>query len=302
MQSLRRALKEEQMEIGLNLPVMAPGLDRDTFLKWCERIDAGFFSSLAAGERISFYNPDMTAALAAAAALTSRVKIVSGVFVPMLHHPVMLAKQLATIDVLSDGRFVAGLGVGGREQDYQSVDAPLGHRLTRLAKSVDTMRRVWRGEPVVEGALPVGPAPVQEGGPKLLAGSLMVESIRAASRWADGLCGFSFGPSPTEMELQFEAARRAWKDRGRPAPWLGTGFWYALGPNAREQLDDYLERYLNFMAPVARQNVKQICVATTAKALKDAVQQARDAGADDVLLVPTTSDPNDVHRVADVLS
>lgn len=289
------------MEIGMNLPVMAPGLDRDTFLTWCERIDAGFFASLAAGERISFFNPDLTAALAAAAALTNRVKIVSGVFVPMLHHPVLLAKQLATIDVLSGGRFVAGLGVGGREQDYQSVDAPLGHRLTRLAESVQTMRSVWRGEPVVEGALPVGPAPVQPGGPKLLTGSLMVESIRAASRWADGLCGFSFGPSPAEMELQFEAARRAWKERGRPYPWLGTGFWYALGPHARTQLDDYLERYLNFMAPPARDNVKQICVATTPQALKNAVQQAKDAGADDVLLVPTTSDPDDVHRVTDVL-
>ena len=78
------------MEIGMNLPVMAPGLNRDAFLSWCERIDAGFFASIAAGERISFYNPDMTAALAAASALTKRVKVVSGVFVPMLHHPVML--------------------------------------------------------------------------------------------------------------------------------------------------------------------------------------------------------------------
>jgi alkanesulfonate monooxygenase SsuD/methylene tetrahydromethanopterin reductase-like flavin-dependent oxidoreductase (luciferase family) len=289
------------MEIGINLPVMAPGLDRDTFVEWCERIDAGFFASLAAGERISFYNPDLTAALAAAAALTKRVKIVSGVFVPMLHHPVMLAKQLATIDVLSGGRLVAGLGVGGREQDYHSVGAPLGHRLTRLAKSVETMRRVLRGEAGVEGALPVGPAPVQKGGPTLLTGSLMLESIEAASKWADGLCGFSFGPSVAEMELQFEAARRAWSERGRPAPWLGTGFWYAVGPNARQQLDAYLDRYLNFMAPAARDSVKQICVATTPQALKDAIQQARDAGADDVLLVPTTSDPDDVHRVTDIL-
>jgi alkanesulfonate monooxygenase SsuD/methylene tetrahydromethanopterin reductase-like flavin-dependent oxidoreductase (luciferase family) len=289
------------MEIGLNLPVMAPGLDRDAFVKWCERIDAGFFASIAAGERVSFYNPDMTGALSAAAVLTQRVKIVSDVFVPMLHHPVMLAKQLATIDVLSGGRLVAGLGVGGREQDYQSVDAPLGHRLTRLAKSVETMRAVWRGEPVVDGARPVGPAPVQKDGPKLLAGSLMVESIQAASKWADGLCGFSFGPSPAEMELQFNAARSAWRNRGKPSPWLGTGFWYALGPNARQQLDDYLERYLNFMAPVARENVKQICVVTTPEALKTAVQQANEAGADDVLLVPTTSDPDDVHRVADIL-
>lgn len=285
----------------MNLPVMAPGLDRDTFALWCERIDAGLFASIAAGERISFYNPDLTATLAAAAVLTKRVKVVSGVFVPMLHHPVMLAKQLATIDVLSGGRLVAGLGVGGRDQDYQSVDASLGKRLTRLAQSVETMRRVWRGEPVVEGALPVGPPPVQEGGPKLLAGSLMVESIAVASNWADGLCGFSFGPSAAEMELQFQAARRAWKERGRPNPWLGTGFWYALGPNARMQIDAYLDRYLNFMAPIARDSVKKICIATTPQALKNAIQQAEDAGADDVLLVPTTSDPDDVHRVADIL-
>jgi len=104
------------------------------------------------------------------------------------------------------------------------------------------------------------------------------------------------------MELQFDAARRAWKERDKPAPWLGTGFWYALGPSARQQLDDYLERYLNFMAPAARQNVKQICIATTPEALKTAVQQAKDAGADDVLLVPTTSDADDVHRVADILA
>jgi alkanesulfonate monooxygenase SsuD/methylene tetrahydromethanopterin reductase-like flavin-dependent oxidoreductase (luciferase family) len=289
------------MEIGLNLPVMAPGLNRETFLKWCERIDAGPFASIAAGERISFYNPDMTAALSAAAVITKRVKVVSDVFVPMLHHPVMLAKQLATIDVLSGGRLIAGLGVGGREQDYQSVDVPLGKRLTRLAKSVETMRCVWRGEPVVEGAIPVGPAPVQEGGPKLLAGSLMLESIEVASKWADGLCGFSFGPARAEIELQFEAARRSWKARGRPTPWLGTGFWYALGPHAREQLDAYLDRYLNFMAPSARESVKQICVATTPKALKHALHQAEDAGADEVLLVPTTSDPDDVLRVADIL-
>ena len=58
---------------------------------------------------------------------------------------------------------------------------------------------------------------------------------------------------------------------------------------------------MNFMAPIARTNVKQICIATTPQALKDALQQAKDAGADDVLLVPTTSDPDDVNRVADIL-
>jgi alkanesulfonate monooxygenase SsuD/methylene tetrahydromethanopterin reductase-like flavin-dependent oxidoreductase (luciferase family) len=282
------------MEIGMNLPVMAPGLDRDTFLAWCDRIDAGFFASLAAGERISFYNPDMTAALAAAAALTNRVKIVSGVFVPMLHHPVMLAKQLATIDVLSGGRFVAGLGVGGREQDYQSVDVPLGHRLTRLAKSVETMRSVWRGEPVVEGALPVGPAHHSRRG------------SQAPCRLADGRIDPSriqVGRRIVRLQLRTVSCRDGAAVRSSQARVESAGPARAVARNgllvrarpecARAQLDDYLERYLNFMAPVARRSVKQICIATTPQALRTAVQQAKDAGADDVLLVPTTSNPDD---------
>jgi alkanesulfonate monooxygenase SsuD/methylene tetrahydromethanopterin reductase-like flavin-dependent oxidoreductase (luciferase family) len=290
------------MEIGINLPVMSPGLHRDSLLSWCERIDQGFYSSLAVGERIAFYNPEVLTTLAAAAATTSRVKLVSNVIVPMLHHPVMLAKQLATLDTLSSGRLVVGLGVGGREQDYQAVDAPMGRRLRRLADAVAAMRRVWSQEPVVPEALPVGPAPSRATGPTLLAGSLSPDAIAVSSRWADGLTGFAFGPSEMEMKMQLDAARKAWEGRGRPKPWLATGFWYALGDDARAQLDAYLDRYLNFMAPIARDSVKAICSVTSAERLREAVQKARDLGADEVLLVPTTADPDDVHRVADILA
>ena len=290
------------MEIGMNLPVMAPGLDADTFASWCQRIDAGFYSSVAAGERMAFYNPQINVALGAAAALTSRVKIVSDVHVPLLHHPVMLAKELATIDVLSAGRLIVGVGVGGREQDYRSVDAPMGKRLTRLGQNVQRMQEVWRQETVVQGARPVGPEPVQAGGPKVWAGSITPDAIDVCAKWADGLAGFVFGASGAEMDMQFNAARASWKKRGRPEPWLATGFWYALGDGARTQLDDYLDRYLNFMAPAARDSVKQICWVTTPDALRQAVQQARDAGADEVLLVPTTTNPDDVLRVADILA
>ena len=58
------------MHIGMNLPVMAPGLDREPFLAWCRAIDQGPFHTLAAGERVAFYNPDIIAALGAAAAVT----------------------------------------------------------------------------------------------------------------------------------------------------------------------------------------------------------------------------------------
>lgn len=290
------------MKIGMNLPVMVPGLDRDKLHQWCERVDSGFYSSLAAGERIAFYNPEITVALSAAASITERVKLVFDVTVLPMHSPVLVAKQVATLDVLSMGRVVLGLGVGAREQDYQAVGASYEKRLGRLERGVATMRKVWAGETIVEGALPVGPLPLQKGGPEILAGSLMAQSIQRAARWADGLCGFSFGPSAAEIGFQYETARAAWKSEDRPAPRLVMSFWYALGDKAREQMDAYLDRYLNFMAPSARDSLKTLCNTTTPQALKDAVKQVQDLGTDELILVPTTVDPDDVNRVADLLA
>ena len=102
------------MRIGLNLPVMVPGLDRQTILEWSRRIDTGPFSSLCAGERVNFPKPEIVVTLSAAAAVTERVKIVPTVFVVPLHPPLLLAKRIATLDVLSGGRVVLGVGVGAR--------------------------------------------------------------------------------------------------------------------------------------------------------------------------------------------
>ena len=217
------------MKIGMNLPVMVPGLDRATILEWARRIDAGPYSSLAAGERITFPNPEIMVTLAAAAAVTERVRIALTVIVLPLHSPVLIAKQVATLDVISSGRVTLGLGVGARIEDYRAVDAAFGgNRLRRMEEQIARMRRVWAGENVVEGALrPVEPLPVQPGGPELLAGALAPQSIRRAARWADGLCGFSFGPSAQEIELAYDTARRAWSDAGREKPpRLVMSFWY----------------------------------------------------------------------------
>ena len=289
------------MEIGMNLPVMAPGLDRDTFLNWCERIDAGFFASIAAGERISFYNPDMTAALAAAAVLTERVKIISGVFVPMLHHPVMLAKQLATIDVLSAGASLrASASAGGSRTTSPSMPrsasaSPGSPKASKRCVASGAANRSSRAP------FPWARRPSRKAD----------RSFSPARSWWSRSKSRRSGPTDSAVSAlahplpRWSCSSKPRDARGKSAAGPSHGSERASGtrsvPNAREQLDAYLDRYLNFMAPVARENVKQICIATTPQALKDAVQQAKDAGADDVLLVPTTSDPDDVHRVTDIL-
>jgi alkanesulfonate monooxygenase SsuD/methylene tetrahydromethanopterin reductase-like flavin-dependent oxidoreductase (luciferase family) len=293
------------MRIGMNLPVMVPGLDRRTVLEWCRRIDTGPFSTLAAGERITFPNPEILVTLSLAAGVTERVKLAFTVVVLPLHHSaVLLAKQIATLDVLSGGRVVLGVGVGARVEDYRAADARFDRkRLRRMEQQVALMRRVWRGESVVEGALrPVEPLPLQPGGPELWAGALAADSIRRAAAWADGICGFSFGPSTDEVALAWETARQAWREAGRERPpQLIAGCWFALGCNARAQLDEYLHRYLAFMGPdVARQLAPMVRTHTPA-ALRQVVAALAALGTDELLLVPTTADPDELARVADAL-
>src|SRR5690606_36216343 len=107
-----------------------------------------------------------------------------------LHDPVMLAKALATGDMLSGGRLTVGLGVGGREEDYRAVAAdPATQTMRGMAERVAVMRRIWAGEQVTESVVPVGPPPVQAGGPPLLVGTIGPKTIRSAAGWAEGLAG-----------------------------------------------------------------------------------------------------------------
>jgi alkanesulfonate monooxygenase SsuD/methylene tetrahydromethanopterin reductase-like flavin-dependent oxidoreductase (luciferase family) len=293
------------MKVGMNLPVMAPGLTRELVRQWCRRVDSGPYSSIAAGERIAFPNPEIMVTLSCAASWTERVKVAFHVAVPPLHDPVMLAKQIATLDVLSGGRVCLGVGTGAREEDYRAVSAPWDNRLlSRLEASVSVMRAVWDGTHVVEAASGrVEPAPLQRGGPPLYAGVLMPNAISRAARWADGISGFSFGPSEEDIRMRFEAARSAWAAAGRAEPpKLVTGFWFALGSDPSAQMSSYLERYLAFMGEGAGSALAPNISAKSPEALRDALLLCRDLGADEVLLVPTTTDPAEADRAAEVIA
>ena len=140
---------------------------------WARAIDDGPFSSLCWGERMAFDNPETLTLMGALAAWTDRVRLVTTVIVPQLHDPVMLAKALATGDMLCGGRLTVGIGVGGRIEDYQAVGAdPTTQTMRGMAERVAVMKRVWAGEKITESVLPVGPAPVQAGGPPLLVGTI----------------------------------------------------------------------------------------------------------------------------------
>lgn len=292
------------MKIGMTLPGMDPGLDRKRLLEWVRRIEEGPFDTLAFGERMAFFNPELIALFGACAVATERVTLRATVIVMPLHDPVMLAKQLATLDVLAEGRLSVGLGIGGREEDLRAVGADPARRTNAaLARDAETMRRVWRGEDVVGGLLrPVEPKPFSPGGPELLAGAMGPKAIRRAASWADGLCGFSWGATADEIAPTLEMARKVWSDQGRATPKLITGFWFAQGPGARAQMSTHLGRYMNWL-PAAEREAAQLHagLAGSAADLRSLLRRIEDLGADEVHLVPTSGDPDEVSRAADAI-
>ena len=101
------------MNIGMTLPVMESGLNRELIKNWCHIIDDGNWRSIALGERIVFDNPEFITTLSSVAAWTENVEIISTVSILPMHDPILCAKQFATIDMISNGRFTLGVGVGG---------------------------------------------------------------------------------------------------------------------------------------------------------------------------------------------
>jgi alkanesulfonate monooxygenase SsuD/methylene tetrahydromethanopterin reductase-like flavin-dependent oxidoreductase (luciferase family) len=291
------------MEIGLTLPTMIAGVDRSTLLDWSRRIDDGPFSTLALGERIAYPNQEIFVTLAAAAAVTERVRIMATVVILPMHSAVDVAKKAATLDVLSGGRFVLGVGVGGRDEDYRSLEASFAHRHQRMDDQVALMRRVWAGEPPFDGLHPVGPPPVQSGGPPLYSGALGPKSIARSAKWAAGVSGFLLDPLGEDVGGTFRTIERAWHDAGRTdAPRHVTSFWYALGNDAEAQLDAYARGYLGIFGDEMAAAMAATCSANSAVRLRDAISRIEDAGCDELLLVPTAADAAEVDRLVEALA
>lgn len=288
----------------MTMPVVEPDLDATVLETWARAIDEGPFSSLCWGERIAFDNPDNLTLLGALAAWTNRVRLLTTVIVPQLHDPVMLAKGLSTGDLLSGGRLTVGIGVGGRHEDYHAVSAdPATQTMRGMAESVAVMKRVWAGEKTTDSVLPVGPAPVQPGGPPLLVGSIGPKTIRSAAAWADGLAGTTLDLDVAKQNELFDVTREAWAQAGKPKPHLITSFWFAFGSpeESRGQIHRHLRRYMNWIpAEYVDAMAPMTGWAGSEDELLDVLRRFEDIGTDEVQLIPTSADVDEVRRAADV--
>ncbi|MFD5450866.1 LLM class flavin-dependent oxidoreductase [Streptomyces sp. NPDC127100] len=282
------------MKIGLGLPIDDPAL----LLTWARRADAGPFSTLGLLDRLVYGNPEPLVTLAALAGATSRVRVQTEVLIAPVHGTALLAKQTATLDRLSGGRFTLGIGVGGRADDCLAAGIDIRRRGRRLDEQMATLRRLWAGEPYSEEVGTIGPCPVTPGGPEVLFGGFAPAALERVGRFGDGFLGAALPPA--HMDGLFRDVEAVWRRHGRPGrPRLVAQASVALGPEdtadrARRALGDYY-------AFTGRAEYMTKGLLTTAREIRAAVDAFHGIGADEVVLYCWAPDADQVDRLAGAL-
>jgi alkanesulfonate monooxygenase SsuD/methylene tetrahydromethanopterin reductase-like flavin-dependent oxidoreductase (luciferase family) len=274
------------MNVGIGLPTTTPGVDADLLAGWAARADAGPFTSLAVLDRLVYDSFEPFAALAAAAAVTERIRLATMIAIGPLRGTAELLKQAATLQVLARGRLTLGLAVGAREDDYTAAGLSTAGRGRRLSEQLVALRGGWESSPVIPGAPP----------PELLVGGGSGPAFLRAARYADG---YAHGGGPPRAFARAAAgARAAWSELGRPGrPRLWGQGYFCLGD--RERGEAYLRDYYAFTGPFA-ETIAAAMLATPG-AIRDFVRGYAEEGCDELVLLPTVSDPDELDRLAEVV-
>lgn len=158
--------------------------------------------------------------LAFAAASTSTISIATGVLLLAEHNPVLVAKQAATLDRLSGGRLLLGVGIGWSREEFDALGVPFPRRGQRTAEYVAAMRTLWRddiasfsGEFVEFDAVRVNPKPVRDRSIPIIVGGNSDAALRRAVTWGDGWYGFNLDAAAVTERV--ESIRRLCREAGR---------------------------------------------------------------------------------------
>jgi len=287
------------MDIGIGLPNQIPGVEGKALVDWAMRAEEAGFHSLGTIGRLVYPGYDDLIALAAAAAVTERIRLTTSVLLAPLHANVgLLAKQAASLDRLSGGRLVLGVGIGGRDDDFTASGLPSSSRGQRLAAQMEEVKRIWNGE--IRGmAGPIGPAPAREGGPPLIAGAMNPASFRRVAGLADG---WIFGGGTPEMFAEASSAvDQAWQDAGRPGtPRKIALAYFALGTQAREEATSNITSYYAWLGGVAGQIAAG--AAASAEAVRGYIAGFERSGCDELILHPGSPRPDQVTLLAEAIA
>jgi alkanesulfonate monooxygenase SsuD/methylene tetrahydromethanopterin reductase-like flavin-dependent oxidoreductase (luciferase family) len=279
------------MRVGIGLPNAVPGTDGGKLLEWARRAETGPFTSLGVLDRVAYDSHEPLGTLAAAAAVTERVRLVTMVVIAPLRSTAVLAKQAATVDALSGGRLTLGLAVGARTEDYEAAGVPHADRGRRFDEQLSGLRDRWESGP--------GPESAQPGGPEVLVGGSTDLAFARVARHAQGYV--HGGGPPRAFARAADTARAAWVDAGRPdRPALWGQSYFALGRDVAERARAYMLDYYAFTGPFAERIAEGLL--TNPQQIASQIRGYAEAGCDELVLLPAVNDPEQVERLADVVA
>lgn len=283
------------MRIGIGLPntLTVPG---PAVVDWARKAEERGFQSLATIDRIVYPSYDSLTTLAVAAGATSRLTLFSNILLGPVYPPVWLAKATASLDALSGGRLLLGLGVGGRPDDFAAMDRPFERRGKLMDATLDTLHRAWAGEEVTGDGVPVGPAPARGNRVPVLIGGTSDAAIRRTVQQAEGWTAGGGGPDMAAPVI--EKVRQAWAAAGREGePRIGALVYFGLGDADASRRS--LLTYYGFLGEWA-ERIAEGTIRTAADA-KAVAQRFADIGVTDLAFDPTIASLDEIDRLADAV-
>jgi probable F420-dependent oxidoreductase len=264
------------------------------FARKCETMGA---HSIWTIDRIAYDNLEPLTILAAAAGATQRIRLGTSVLLGNLRHPSHVAKIVATLDFISNGRVTLGLGFGSRESDYKAVEVPYEHRGSRAVEQVQLMKRLWTEENVTHKGkffnvenLTVGPHPVQKPHPPIWTGGSAETALKRAGAWADGfICGSSAIPDfPITWEKISGYAKAAGRDPKKINK-AGLTFMAINDDQAKavKSVEDYVMRYYGRL----RADVANTSLVGPPAAIIDRIGEFLSRGLDTLIIGVADPDP-----------
>lgn len=300
------------MEFGVHLPQIGWDDERvslDRLIALATSAQRLGFGTIAANDHLVYQRPwlDGPIALAAVMAAAPTVQLMTTVSLPVVRGPLALAKSLAAIDLLSNGRLEAGLGPGSSQADYDLVGVPFAERWARFDEAVAAMRSVWAdGGPPFTGrfydttGVTLTPRPAQPNGPPIWIGSWgSTAGLRRVARLGDGWLASGYNTTPEAFAATRSALGEMLEAEGRPASTFPTTMattWMHITDDAAQERA-VIARLSEMLRRPEVDVARRLPIGSPARCV-DLLARYQDVGLQRVLLWPVGNEQEQLERVA----
>jgi probable F420-dependent oxidoreductase len=275
----------------------APLTKPENVVNFAKKCEAMGLHSIWTIDRIVYDNLEPLTVLAAAAGATHKIRLGTSVLLGNTRHPAHLAKIIATLDFLSNGRITLGLGFGSRENDYRAVEIPFEHRGSRAVEQVQLVKRLWTEDKVTYKGkfynveeLTIGPRPIQKPHPPIWTGGSAEVALKRAGTWANGfICGSSAIPDFSTLWEKVAGYARAAGRNPNEITKAGLTFMAINDDHAKavKAVEDYVMRYYGRL----RGDVANTSLVGSGSAVADRIEAFLSRGLDTLIIGVADPDP-----------